>query len=98
MASPALFRRATVVKIVQETADARTFVLDPHEGPFSYRAGQFCIFRVRIDGQDLMRSYSMSSAPETDAELTTTVKRVPDGKVSNWLIDHVEESDELELT
>jgi 3-ketosteroid 9alpha-monooxygenase subunit B len=98
MASPAPFRRATVVKIVQETTDARTFVLDPHEGPFSYQAGQFCVFRVRIDGRDLMRSYSMSSAPESDAELMTTVKRVPDGKVSNWLIDHVGEGDEVELT
>ncbi|MGI5460314.1 2Fe-2S iron-sulfur cluster-binding protein [Streptomyces sp. CA-249302] len=98
MASPALFRRATVVKIIEETADARTFVLDPHDGPFTYQAGQFCVFRVHVDGRDLLRSYSMSSAPEADAELTTTVKRVPDGKVSNWLIDHVEEGDELELT
>ncbi|MER5527487.1 ferredoxin--NADP reductase [Streptomyces sp. NPDC002677] len=98
MASPALFRRATVVKIVRETADARTFVLDPQDGPFSYQAGQFCVFRVRVDGRDLLRSYSMSSAPESDAHLMTTVKRVPRGRVSNWLVDHVGEGDELELT
>ncbi|EUA30507.1 oxidoreductase FAD-binding domain protein [Mycobacterium xenopi 4042] len=30
-----------------------------------------------MDGQELYRSYSMSSAPETDPELMTTVKRVP---------------------
>ncbi|MFJ4781995.1 2Fe-2S iron-sulfur cluster-binding protein [Streptomyces sp. NPDC088794] len=98
MASPALFRRATVVKVVHETNDARTFVLAPHEGPFAYQAGQFCVFRVQVDGRDLLRSYSMSSAPETDSDLMTTVKRVPGGKVSNWLIDHVVEGHEVELT
>lgn len=98
MASPALFQRATVIRVVKETADARTFVLAPHEGPFAYEAGQFCTFRVRVDGRTLLRSYSMSSAPETDDELMTTVKRVPGGKVSNWLIDNVAEGDEVELT
>ena len=98
MARPATFQRATVSRIVQETADARTYVLTPHEGPFTYQAGQFCTFRVRVDGRDLLRSYSMSSAPETDDELMTTVKRVPGGKVSNWLHDNVVAGDEVELT
>jgi 3-ketosteroid 9alpha-monooxygenase subunit B len=98
MASLHSFHRATVTRIIKETADARTYVLAPHEGPARYRAGQYCTFRVRVDGEDLYRSYSMSSAPETDAELMTTVKRVPGGKVSNWLIDHVAEGDEVELT
>jgi 3-ketosteroid 9alpha-monooxygenase subunit B len=98
MARPHLFHRATVSRIVKETADARTFVLAPDESPFPYRAGQFCTFKVRVDGEELYRSYSMSSAPETDAELATTVKRVPGGKVSNWLLDNVGEGDEVTLT
>jgi 3-ketosteroid 9alpha-monooxygenase subunit B len=98
MAERHVFQRATVTRIIKETADARTFVLAPHEQPFSYRAGQFCTFRVTVDGQDLYRSYSMSSAPETDAELMTTVKRVQDGKVSNWMVDSVVEGDELTMT
>ncbi|HEX5404596.1 MAG TPA: ferredoxin--NADP reductase [Pseudonocardiaceae bacterium] len=93
-----VFQRATVTRIIKETADTRTFVLAPHEGPFSYRAGQYCTFRVRVDGEELYRSYSMSSAPETDSELMTTVKRVPDGKVSNWMLDNVIEGDELTMT
>jgi ferredoxin-NADP reductase len=98
MGSPRGFRRATVTRVVEETRDARTFVLAPHDGPFTYRAGQFCTFRVTVGGRTLLRSYSMSSAPETDAELMTTVKRVPGGAVSNWLLDNVAEGDEVELT
>ena len=98
MAELHAFHRATVRRIIKETPDARTFVLEPHEQPFSYRAGQYCTFRVRVDDTELYRSYSMSSAPETDIELMTTVKRVPGGKVSNWLLDNVAEGDELTMT
>jgi 3-ketosteroid 9alpha-monooxygenase subunit B len=98
MAKPHLFHRATVSRIIKETADARTYVLAPDETPFPYRAGQFCTFKVNVDGQDLYRSYSMSSAPETDTEMATTIKRVPGGKVSNWMLDNLVEGDEVTLT
>ena len=98
MAERHVFQRATVTRIAKETADTRTYVLAPHEQPFSYRAGQFCTFRVSVGGEELYRSYSMSSAPETDTELMTTVKRVAGGKVSNWIVDNVVEGDELTMT
>lgn len=92
------FQQATVTRVIKETADTRTFVLAPHQKPFRYRAGQYCTFRVHVDGEELFRSYSMSSAPETDTELMTTVKRVPGGKVSNWMLDNVVEGHELTMT
>lgn len=98
MARPPLFRRAKVTRIVKETPDTRTFVLEPEDGPFSYQAGQFCTFKITVDGKPLFRSYSMSSAPETDTEFMTTVKRVPGGAVSNWMHDNLSEGDEVELT
>jgi 3-ketosteroid 9alpha-monooxygenase subunit B len=98
MPKPHLFHRATVSRIIKETADARTYVLAPDETPFPYQAGQFCTFKVHVDGEDLYRSYSMSSAPETDSEMATTVKRVPGGKVSNWLLDNLVEGDEVTIT
>ena len=98
MAERHVFQRAAVTRIIKETADTRTFVLAPQDQPFSYRAGQFCTFRVTVDGEELYRSYSMSSAPETDTELMTTVKRVAGGKVSNWIVDNVVEGDQLTMT
>ena len=83
---------APVKGVVAETHDASSFVLDvPAElaETFRYRPGQFCTFRVHIDGDEQLRSYSMSSAPETDGDLTVTVKRVAGGLVSNWFLDHV---------
>jgi 3-ketosteroid 9alpha-monooxygenase subunit B len=98
MVKPHLFHRAMVSRVIKETADARTYVLAPDETPFPYKAGQFCTFKVHVDGEDLYRSYSMSSAPETDSEMATTVKRVPGGKVSNWILDNVVEGDEVTIT
>jgi ferredoxin-NADP reductase len=95
------FHRLAVERVVDETADARSFVLaiPPElEAAFSYRPGQFCTVRVRIDGDEHLRSYSMSSAPVCGDPFTLTVKRVPGGLVSNWLLDHVAAGDTLELT
>lgn len=91
----------TVKRVVRETADTRSFVLDVPDAlqdSYLYRAGQFCTFRVHLDGEEQLRCYSMSSSPETDADLTVTVKRVPGGLVSNWFHDSVAEGDVLECT
>ena len=80
----------TVVDVVEETADARSFVFEVPEAEresFFYRAGQYCTFKVKIDGVTQLRCYSMSSSPDIDEPLRTTVKRVDDGVVSNHLND-----------
>ena len=95
------FHTLRLARVVAETDDAATFVLDvPDElaDAFAYRAGQFCTFRVPVDGAPLLRCYSMSSAPGVDAELAVTVKRVPGGAVSNWMIDRLAAGDEVEVT
>jgi 3-ketosteroid 9alpha-monooxygenase subunit B len=76
------FHEIRITRVIQETPDTRTYVLD---APFRYRAGQFVTFRVG----GTQRSYSMSSSPDADAELMTTVKRVPGGLVSNWMHDNL---------
>lgn len=95
------YHKLRVKDVVRETHDANSFVLDvPEElaATFHYRPGQFCTFRVPVDGVEQVRSYSMSSTPEIDAHLTVTVKRVEGGLVSNWFLDHVGVGDLIEVT
>jgi ferredoxin-NADP reductase len=90
-----------VRRVVEETAEAASFVLDVPsdlEDLFAYEAGQFCTFRVVVDEEPHLRCYSMSSSPEVDDELQVTVKRVPGGIVSNWMLDTLRPGDEVEAT
>jgi ferredoxin-NADP reductase len=90
-----------IKRVVRETAEAASIVFDiPAELATSYRyqAGQFLTFRVTLDGQTVYRSYSMSSAPAVDGELAVTVKRVPGGRVSNWIVDELSAGDTIDAS
>ena len=81
-----------VAEVVRETHDTCSLVFEiPPElsDRFAYRAGQFLSFKVPLGGKVLTRSYSLSSSPELSEPLKVTVKRVDDGRVSNWINDEV---------
>ena len=89
-----------VAEVIEETADARSFVLEippALAGTFAYVAGQFCAFRASIGGEPVVRCYSMSSSPDTGDAFTVTVKRVPDGTMSNWMNDTLSPGDAIEV-
>ena len=95
------FHPLRIARVVRETADASSFVLEIPGNltpAFAYAAGQFCNFRIWVGSQPYVRCYSMSSAPEVDAEFQVTVKRVPDGVVSNWMNDALAPGDEIEVS
>ena len=95
------YHQLRVAKIVQETPDARSFVLEvPADiaDKFTYRAGQFLTFQVPHESGAFNRCYSLSSAPETDGKhLKVTVKRVAGGKGSNWFNDKLQEGGSLHV-
>jgi 3-ketosteroid 9alpha-monooxygenase subunit B len=94
------YHSLVVADVVDETADTRSFVLEiPSElaATFAYAAGQFCTFRATIDGEPVVRCYSMSSSPDTPDPFTTTVKRVPGGRMSNWMNDRLTAGDHVEV-
>jgi 3-ketosteroid 9alpha-monooxygenase subunit B len=89
-----------LANVVEETADARSFVLEVPPAlaeRFAYRAGQFCTFRATIDGEAVARCYSMSSSPEAGEPLTVTVKRVAGGRMSNWMNDRLAPGDMIDV-
>jgi ring-1,2-phenylacetyl-CoA epoxidase subunit PaaE len=87
-----------VKEVIQETPEAVTIAFwHPLSEMIKYNAGQFLTILLNINGEKVRRSYSMSSSPHTDTAPAVTVKRVPGGLVSNWLIDNVKEGDFLEV-
>jgi ferredoxin-NADP reductase len=78
-------------QVLAVTHDVKTFVFTtPERRPFDFEAGQFITIRVEIDGELMTRCYTIASPPTRPDRLAITVKRTPDGVVSNWLHDNLE--------
>ena len=99
-AAAARYHPLRVHEVIEETHDAKSVVFDvPAQlaEQFAYRPGQFLTLRLPIDGRHVPRCYSMSSAPGLDGRLRVTVKRVPQGRGSNYVCDRVRAGDTIEL-
>jgi ferredoxin-NADP reductase len=84
------------VKVIQETWDVRTFCFMADQPIlFFFKPGQFVTLELEIEGQPIMRSYTISSSPSVPYSFSVTIKRVPGGRVSNWLHDTLHEGQEL---
>jgi 3-ketosteroid 9alpha-monooxygenase subunit B len=76
--------------IHEETAESRSLELVPALAGYplpAYQAGQYLHLQVPCSDQPLGRCYSLSSTPGLDDCLRITVKRVPGGRASNWLLN-----------
>ncbi len=82
----------------QETPDCISFTLASKQPDhlFNFIPGQFITLGVEIDGDMEYRAYSLSSIPD-QKELQLTVKRVTGGKVSNYLNDHLQVGQVLDV-
>jgi ferredoxin-NADP reductase len=87
---------ATVRETRDETATARTLVLDVPGWP-GHLPGQHVTVKLTAeDGYAAQRSYSIASASAADY-LELTVQRVDDGEVSSYLAGIAEPGDRMEL-
>lgn len=86
-----------VKEIEKETEEASTIHFwHPINEVVAYRPGQFLTLLLPSEDKKVRRSYSMSSSPYTDVSLAITIKRVPGGFASNFLLDTIKEGDVVE--
>jgi len=84
------FERLRCIKRIDQTADASTFEFEHlDQTPFEFQAGQFLTFEINHYNNLLYRAYSICSSPMKPNSVTVAIKRVPGGKVSNYLIDNL---------
>lgn len=94
------FHRLWVAETRQETAAATSVhfeVPEPLREVFRWRPGQHLTLRFQLGGEEVRRSYSISSSPFTSEAPRITVKRVPGGLVSNHINDSVKVGIEIEV-
>ncbi|WP_417883621.1 2Fe-2S iron-sulfur cluster-binding protein [Vibrio rumoiensis] len=60
------------------------------ETVFDFIPGQFITLGIEVEGKTEYRAYSLSSMPH-QSELQLTIKRVDGGKVSNYIVDSLQE-------
>lgn len=94
-----------VAEIVQETHDAKSFVLVPDEeagtrelAPF--KAGSYINVRTTLAGSVARRTYSLSSSPKValEGKYRITVKLKEGGFLSAWLHNEAKVGDKLTAT
>ncbi|WP_108670197.1 NO-inducible flavohemoprotein [Peribacillus acanthi] len=100
------FKEFKVIKKQKESENITSFYLQTVDGSTipDFKSGQYITVRVQIPGETYLmnRQYSLSAAPGENY-FRISVKReklegTPDGRVSNFLHDFIEEGSILEVT
>jgi ring-1,2-phenylacetyl-CoA epoxidase subunit PaaE len=81
-----IFHELRIKQVTKVTSRAVEIIFDiPSnlEESFKYESGQYLTLKAMIDGNDVRRAYSISSAP-SDADLHVVVKAVDKGVFSNY--------------
>jgi ring-1,2-phenylacetyl-CoA epoxidase subunit PaaE len=95
--SGAVYYDLAIEEIIKETDNAVSIVFSNPENGIKYLPGQYLTLILNIEGEEVRRSYSLSSSPDLDTSLSVTVKKVDNGKVSNYLVDQLKPGDVLKV-
>ena len=89
--------RGRIVQVLPETAESATIVLKPGRDWAGHLPGQYVRVGVDVDGVRLWRTYSLTHGPRPDGCISITVKAIPDGVVSGYLVHRAQVGEMLQL-
>ena len=94
------FQTLTVKEIKKETLNTVSIVFDIPSNlteDFSYDAGQYLTIKANVNGEELRRSYSISSYASVDQQLQVSCKMIEGGKMSTYLFKEIGVGQELQV-
>ncbi len=95
------FHDLSIKRVAPEAAGAVAITLDippAQREAFHFEPGQFLTLRARIEGQDVRRTYSISSPRsrlKAQGEIEVGIRPVQGGLFSNWAATHLRAGDRL---
>jgi ferredoxin-NADP reductase len=89
--------RGRIVSVTAETAESATILVKPGKDWNGHIPGQYVRIGVDVDGVRLWRTYSLTHGPRADRCISLTVKAIPDGVVSNYLVHRARAGEMLQL-
>jgi ring-1,2-phenylacetyl-CoA epoxidase subunit PaaE len=95
------YQTLKIINIRKETSEATSLSFDVPQNlqeKFKYHAGQYINIRTDINGQKVIRTFSISSCMLWNEPLTITIKRSPYGVISNYLLEKIGNINELEVS
>ena len=87
-----LYKTITIKAITEEVKGFKTFTFEADTN-IPYQAGQYLTLVDYVNGEEVRRSYSITSSPALDEPLTIGVKRIENGLFSRKLIDRAKPGD-----
>lgn len=94
------FHSLKVADVRQETKDCVSVAFDippDLKKEYAFIQGQYVTLKLKVNGEEIRRSYSICSSPVADHELRVAIKRVKGGKGSNFINDQLKKGDAVEV-
>jgi len=86
-----------IEKVSKDTVAVTFDVPLQYVSQFRFKQGQFITLKLNINGEQVIRSYSICTSPYYEKELKVAVKEVPGGKMSPYINHQLKVGDVVEV-